>query len=295
MQVPYFSIILPTFNRASLLPRAIDSVLRQDFPDWELLVIDDGSTDDTQRLLKEYASEGRLRVIQQENRQLNGARNRGITEMRGEYGCFLDDDDEFLDGHLAKLRRGIDDDGRAHDLYRSGEILQRGAQRIFGHNYQNGTDILPQYWKHSTGLFGTAIPRHILRENPFNERHLLLDDFVWLNRVLSKHSLYQLPGHSVLVHQHPRQRSNTYLDESLLHKNLDQLRRAYGQPGVANRVPKAHYQSQVVHQYLHFCRRLIRERKLSLAGKMWWQGVRRAGRNDLKDVVKTGIKLLIRG
>lgn len=294
MQVPRFSIIVPTHNRAHLLPRALESVRQQDFEDWELIVINDGSTDATLKVLKEYQADERIRIITQENRQLNGARNRGVQEMRGLYGCFLDDDDEFLPGHLATLWQAIRVDERRHDLYRSGEILQRGARKVYGHNYRNNQDILPQYWRQSTGMFGVAISRSILRSHPFNEAHLLLDDFVWLSAILSQYSLFQLPGYGVLVHLHPNRRSNTYLDESLLISNLQQLDLAYKLPGVAERVPETYFRSQVVHQYMHFSRKLQREKEFSRALRAWWQGAKKAGSADLSDVMKTILRFFIR-
>jgi glycosyltransferase involved in cell wall biosynthesis len=293
MHAPYFSVIIPTWNRAHLLPRAIDSVLRQNFTDWELIVVNDGSTDGTEELAKEYRSDSRIRMINQENRQLNGARNRGVAEMKGKYGCFLDDDDVYLAGHLSALHDAIESQQESYDLFRSGLVLQRGERQTFAYNYENGTDMLAQYWRWSTNLLGFTFPVEILRRHPFNEAHLLLDDFVWLNTLLSKYSLFQLPSHTVLVHLHPNQRSNTYLDETLLKNNLEQLREAYHYAEVANRVPRALYRSQIVHQHMHFCRKLIRGKNLPTARKVWWRGLQHAGLPDLMDVVKTGIRLLI--
>jgi glycosyltransferase involved in cell wall biosynthesis len=94
------SVVMPTFNRAATLPRAIDSVLRQTHRDVELIVVDDGSTDGTAALLQRYA--GRLTAICLDvNAGGNAARNRGIERASGEIICFLDSDDEFLPHKLA--------------------------------------------------------------------------------------------------------------------------------------------------------------------------------------------------
>lgn len=94
------SVVMPTFNRAATLPRAIDSVLRQTHPDVELIVVDDGSTDGTVALLQRYA--GRLIAICLDvNGGGNAARNRGIERASGQIICFLDSDDEFLPHKLA--------------------------------------------------------------------------------------------------------------------------------------------------------------------------------------------------
>jgi glycosyltransferase involved in cell wall biosynthesis len=104
--MPFFSIILPTFNRAHFLPKAIESVLTQTFEDWELVIVDDGSTDTTKEVVLAY-QDPRIVYIYQENQERSAARNHGISKARGEYICFLDSDDYFLDQKLEFLHRSI--------------------------------------------------------------------------------------------------------------------------------------------------------------------------------------------
>jgi glycosyltransferase involved in cell wall biosynthesis len=96
MSQPLVSIILPTRNRSALLRRAVESVQRQSCGSWELLIVDDGSTDDTPRLMEEFSADPRVRAIRQaESGGASGARNRGIEQLGGScYLAFLDDDDE---------------------------------------------------------------------------------------------------------------------------------------------------------------------------------------------------------
>ncbi|MFH0725974.1 MAG: glycosyltransferase [Pseudomonadota bacterium] len=94
------SVIIPTHNRGWAIREAIDSVLAQDYPDFELLVVDDGSTDNTHQILLEYGS--RLTSIRQYNRGVSAARNRGIKETSGELIAFLDSDDRWLPGKLTR-------------------------------------------------------------------------------------------------------------------------------------------------------------------------------------------------
>lgn len=88
------SVIIPTYNSARFLVEAIDSALAQTFKDIEVLVIDDGSTDETASLVRKYGPP--VRYIRQENRGVAGARNRGIEESRGKYVAFLDADDTWF-------------------------------------------------------------------------------------------------------------------------------------------------------------------------------------------------------
>ena len=98
------SVIIPTYNRASLLPRAIESVLAQTFGDWEIVLVDDGSTDGTAELAARYAATlgDRFVHIRQANRGSSAARNTGIDACGGRFVAFLDSDDEFLPNKLER-------------------------------------------------------------------------------------------------------------------------------------------------------------------------------------------------
>ncbi len=93
MSYPLVSVILPTYNRAWTLKTAIDSVLSQVYPNIELIVIDDGSQDNTQELLKEYNN--KITILFQENAGVSSARNFGIKKSRGEFIALLDSDDAW--------------------------------------------------------------------------------------------------------------------------------------------------------------------------------------------------------
>lgn len=88
------SVIIPTFNRAAFLKQAINSVLKQTYTHYEIIVVDDGSTDDTQQAALSYGA--KVRYIYQENAGPSAARNTGIKAAKGKYVAFLDSDDCFL-------------------------------------------------------------------------------------------------------------------------------------------------------------------------------------------------------
>ncbi len=100
---PLVSVIIPTYNRGWILNEAIDSVLAQDFQDFELIVVDDGSTDDTREILDTYGRE--IIVLRQTNKGVSAARNRGIVQAGGQLVAFLDSDDIWLP---RKLSRQVD-------------------------------------------------------------------------------------------------------------------------------------------------------------------------------------------
>ena len=94
------SIIIPAYNAEAYLPQCLDSILAQERPGCEVIVVDDGSTDGTAALLERYPD---VKVVHQENHGMSTARNRGLDEARGEYILFVDSDDLLTDGALATL------------------------------------------------------------------------------------------------------------------------------------------------------------------------------------------------
>lgn len=96
---PIVSVVIPTFNRGWILQAAVDSVLAQTFRDFELIVVDDGSTDDTAEILMSYGPA--LRVVRQGNAGVSAARNAGIRSAKGALIAFLDSDDRWLPDKLG--------------------------------------------------------------------------------------------------------------------------------------------------------------------------------------------------
>lgn len=99
---PLISIIIPTFNRGDFLLRAITSVLAQTYRNYELLIIDDGSTDNTHELLSPLIESKEIKYYKQENLGVSNARNFGVINSVGELVTFLDSDDEWLPGKLQE-------------------------------------------------------------------------------------------------------------------------------------------------------------------------------------------------
>lgn len=100
------SVIIPLFNKAEYVRRALDSVFAQSYQDFEILVIDDGSTDGGPELIKQY-QDSRLRMVRQKNQGPGSARNRGIKESTAPYVAFLDADDEWLTGFLETYLQAL--------------------------------------------------------------------------------------------------------------------------------------------------------------------------------------------
>ena len=102
--MPLVTVVMPTYNRAHMLPAAVETVREQTLADWELLIVDDGSTDGTPALLGRWSREDeRIRSVRQENRGQSAARNRALDLARGEYVAYLDSDNALLPECLEVL------------------------------------------------------------------------------------------------------------------------------------------------------------------------------------------------
>ena len=127
--MPLFSIIMPLYNKAPYVRKAVESVVGQTFGDWELVVVDDGSTDGSGEVVGNY-TDPRIRLVRQENAGVGAARNRGVRESRAQYLCFLDADDwwepTFLEEMAALIERHPD-----AGIYGTGYyIVKNGKKRV---------------------------------------------------------------------------------------------------------------------------------------------------------------------
>lgn len=170
--VPAVSVVIPLYNKGPYIARALNSVLAQTFQDFEVIVVDDGSTDDGAEVVRSF-EDPRIRLIQQENRGVSAARNRGIEAARAELVAFLDADDEWLPGFLEivlELREKYPDAG----AYFTGYIEYTKAGReantdIYGISETSQYGVLPSYFASTTkGAFPIRSSNVLIPKNVFD-------------------------------------------------------------------------------------------------------------------------------
>jgi len=128
MTMPKVSVIIPAYNRAQLLPRALATVFAQTYKDYEVIVVDDGSTDDSPQVVKQFA--GRVKYIRKENGGSASARNRGIEEAQGEYIAFLDSDDTWVPEKLAEQVKVLDAHKNVGIVYARMPIINEKGEQV---------------------------------------------------------------------------------------------------------------------------------------------------------------------
>jgi glycosyltransferase involved in cell wall biosynthesis len=126
---PFFSIIIPAYNRADLLSETLVSIKNQSFTDWECIIVDDGSTDNTKEVIEEESKkDDRIRYIYQKNAERSAARNNGARNANGDFLCFLDSDDCFASNYLEELFQNIQKDGFQEALYVTNFFIWDGVK-----------------------------------------------------------------------------------------------------------------------------------------------------------------------
>lgn len=126
--MPKVSVIIPTYNRARYICRAVNSVLNQTITDHEIIIVDDGSTDNTKEVLAQY--DNRIVYLPQSNKGISASRNRGISAARGKYIAFLDSDDWWAPEKLAEQVKVLDANPKVGIVYSRMPIVNEKGKKL---------------------------------------------------------------------------------------------------------------------------------------------------------------------
>lgn len=103
-----FSVVIPLYNKSHTIVRTLRSVLKQTYKEFEIIIVNDGSTDNSLEVIKAFTSDIRLRIVEQHNQGVSAARNKGVLLANYDYIAFLDGDDEWLPEYLEKMKQAVD-------------------------------------------------------------------------------------------------------------------------------------------------------------------------------------------
>jgi glycosyltransferase involved in cell wall biosynthesis len=191
------SIILPTYNRAGLLPRSIESLLGQTYGDFELIVVDDGSQDDTAIVVAKFADK-RIRYVRHiRNRGVAAARNTGLTEVHGAYIAFQDSDDQWMPEKLERQMRAFEKHPEAavvysdmHRVCSDGRVLYFRSPTIL-----RGRLVNPQtrFWQsYMLAMQPALVRRACFDGRPFDEGLGAFDDLDFYLRVAQRYEFLHM-------------------------------------------------------------------------------------------------------
>lgn len=212
---PFFSVIIPAYNRANILDETLDYVLKQTFGDWECIVVDDGSTDDTRVIVEaRIKDDPRISYVYQTNAERSVARNHGAKIAKGKYLLFLDSDDGYTPDHLTQLYNFIQQNETPialiitdhWEMHNSGELLMPDSSL-------NNLDTLPYLWSVPVVPVRACIHRKIFQTHQFDPHISVVEDQVlWFHiassfpviRVRQRTAVYRIhEGNSVSKKNNP--------------------------------------------------------------------------------------------
>ena len=292
---PFFSVVIPTYNRADLIGRTVDSVLAQTFRDFEILVVDNKSDDRTAEVLRPYIEERLIQFVQNErNFERAFSRNRGIAMARGRYVTLLDSDDilyaDCLKDAFDYVRQNPQT-GFFHCLYEMVDSQYRTCRKCV---FPPITDPFRQLMEGNfISNIGVFYRRDIVEKVRFDEdpRLIGVEDYDFVIRVLAevRHvgriekvncGVLQHPGRSVLLEEYEKAHARVgyFLDKCLQSARFMQV---YGQYEVIFRS----------HQLLYLCSTAAVRGKTSRAIGLWCRAI--ATRVQTMATAKAWIHLLV--
>ena len=147
------SIVIPLYNKAHTIVHTLNAVFKQEYQDFEVIIVDDGSTDNGVGIIQQHFHDNRIRIFHQENQGVSVARNRGVEEARCEYVALLDGDDEWHPDYLKIMTKHIQNNPRC-GLFLCAFIAQGASRSIYCipkgfENYQGEINLF-----HNVSLFG---------------------------------------------------------------------------------------------------------------------------------------------
>ena len=214
MENPFFSIVIITYNRSHFILTAINSVINQSYTDWELIIIDDGSSDDTESVILPFLKDSRIKYFYQSHQKKGVARNNGIKRTTGEYLCFLDDDDYYLENHLTTFKKYIElTNFPQKTIFYSERTIKDGDEyKKIPYSYypsENKTDNLIYFGLlEAPANINTCIHRSFQNEVLFDEIkwvfYVPLYHFI-LRLLLKDYKLYRIEEYTSVILQHGNQ------------------------------------------------------------------------------------------
>ncbi len=233
-----FSIIIPTYNRAAFLPKAIESVLSQTYTDWELIIVDDGSTDNTKEVVSEYC-DSRITYVYQENAERSFARNNGIMHATGDYVCFLDSDNYMKPDRLENLSAFIAKENKSACYYTDieyNDVAQGSVKIKKGKEYPfpMDVDLLIQDIIATPQL---CCATEILRKHQFNPALSIGEDMELLFRITAEYPLVYVPNQATVVEVEHEGRS-VAVHSASSEKQLKTLKIMFSKEHPANKASK---------------------------------------------------------
>lgn len=275
--IPHISIIMPCYNAAAYLPQSMGSVLSQTFVNWELIAVDDGSSDGTLAWLQAQ-TDPRLRVYAQANQGVSAARNAGLRLARGKYVAFLDADDTWAPAFLEKLLAALESRPEAVLAYSGWQNLglpgERGEPYVppdYEHNEKCASFLAACPWPIHAALTRSDAVR---TAGGFDRRYKNAEDYaLWLN-IAALSPVVRVPEVLAFYHHHSTMQASRNRERAAI-DNLDvQLRFLEAHPEIESGLGKAKVRDLVYRGLLKKAYDCYWQRELKCARHLFLRALR---------------------
>lgn len=266
---PFFSIIIPTYNRASIIQNTIQKLKLQCFTNWECIVVDDGSTDNTKETIEEFSkNDSRIFYIYQSNSERSIARNNGAKNAKGKYFIFLDSDDEFEWNHLEMVHQFIHDTGYIEGMYFSnGKIKNNTSLEPISNNEIPATLTIDYFINNSVIPARVCLHSTIFNHLSFDPRAVVVEDTVLWTEILDKYPVKHIPINTVIYNWHDDNSVNIKKFNAY-QKRLNGLKVLFYQKSVGKKISKRTKDSQLNRCYIGIAE-YFAYKNLKLKSKYW--------------------------
>ena len=253
---PFFSVIIPLYNREAKIKKAIESILNQEFQDFEIIVIDDCSSDRSCEVVLSMPDERIYLIKNKSNFERCETRNKGIKQAKGKYICFLDSDDYHLTNHLSKLHQQIVDlnEPKAFFFTNSWNETEDGIRTERTCPSIEGIDYYTYFLKYTVNPQRWAVERSLASEILFDPNVLICEDMDFSLRVVQSN----YPVHQV------NERTTVYVaafdsfthgDPQKWEKELFYLKRIFVKKKLKSVLPKNETKRLLSMCYFHLARK----------------------------------------
>ncbi len=200
----FFSIVIPTHNRAVIIQETLHTVISQSFKDYEIIVVDDGSTDNTGEVIKQFKNP-KIKYFYKENEERSIARNFGADKAEGDYLIFLDSDDKMMENHLSSIYEFIQKQSSSPKFIFAGYIiLNPDKSPLYEYGIDGFFPATKLFYGNFLGCSSIIVDTKIFKKYYFNTQSglILFEDWeLWL-RIISENQLYCFPGKSIVMINH---------------------------------------------------------------------------------------------
>jgi glycosyltransferase involved in cell wall biosynthesis len=246
--MPFFSIIIPSYNRAHLLQDTLNCILGQTEPDFEIIVVDDASTDNTEELVKNI-QDRRIRYTKNDiNLERSASRNKGIALANGRFICFCDSDDLWHQNHLSAIKEAICSNAYKDALYFTGMIWcfpDRKQEVLFPAPEGN---LIEYVISNQIGTPTTCFSKNILQKYRFRTDMNINEDVELFSRVVSEYNLVQVPFCTVNVIIHNENTKS--LTKDYISPQIHAMEIIFNNPSLQNKISSS-FKRKVRRNLLH--------------------------------------------